>query len=777
MKTNSPRFTHLHLHSVYSLLDGAIRIPDLMKYVKQQGMDSVAITDHGNMFGAVDFYESAKKEGIKPIIGCEVYVAAGSRKEKRQVNKIADGGNYHLVLLAKNKKGYKNLIKLSSIAYKEGFYKKPRIDYEILSEYSEGLVGLTACLGGEVNRKLVEGENQKAENLAGKLNEILGKNNFFLEIQDHGIPEQKIVSKGAVEISKKLGIPLVLTNDSHFLRKEDQKAQDIMLRIQMNKKIDEEMAFSFNSNFYVKSPKEMQAIYPELPEAFHNASVISDMVNLDMEFGHPLLPDFQTPDNMTLSDYLYKLSQEGLQKKFNGNSIPKHYIDRLNSELKTINAMGFAGYFLIVADFIRFAKEQSIPVGPGRGSAAGSLVAMSLGITDIDPIQYNLLFERFLNPSRKEMPDIDIDFCRDKREVVYDYVIKKYGEDHVSQIITFGTLSAKAVVKDVARVLGFSFSDINMITKNFPDTLGSSLEDVLSESELVRSFFQKGEKEKLLIDVAKVLEGIPRNAGKHAAGVVIGPQALDEIIPLAFDTKSRSIITQFEKEALEKSGLVKIDFLGLKNLTVIQKCLEEIKKRHSINVDIHSIPIDDAKTYKMLQEGKTKGVFQLENAGITKMLKRAKPTSFDDIVACIALYRPGPLQSGMTEEYIQCKIGNKSIDVIHEDITPILKETLGTIVYQEQVMIISQIISDFSMSKADDLRKAMGKKKYDIVAKLKKDFIEGGLKNGHKREFLENLYDKLSDFVSYCFNKSHSVSYGMITYQTAYLKANYPVEF
>ncbi|MDH5717886.1 MAG: DNA polymerase III subunit alpha [Spirochaetia bacterium] len=769
-------FVHLHLHSVYSLLDGAIGIKDLVSHVKSLGMDSVAVTDHGNMFGAIEFYSEAVKNNIKPIIGCEFYIAP-SRFEKKSKDDVNDGGAYHFVLLAKNKTGYKNLIKLSSKAYIEGFYKKPRIDYKLLSEYSEGLVGLSGCLAGEINRKILRKESSEALNLAVRLNEILGKGNFYLELQKHGIADQEIAAKGLIEIHKKTGIPLVVSNDAHFLRKEDRDAQDIMLRIQMQKKIDEPMTLGFNQEFYVKSGDEMRNLFPEFPEAASNTRLIADMINLEMQFDTPLLPDFKTPDGISLADYLDKLSFDGLKKRFNGREIPAAYTERLKTELSVIHKMGFEGYFLIVSDFISYAKNSNIPVGPGRGSAAGSMTAYCLEITNIDPIRYGLLFERFLNPSRNEMPDIDIDFCRDKREDVINYVVNKYGVDHVSQIITFGTLSAKAVIKDVARVMGFDFSEINALCKNIPDTPGLSLENAISESNEAKQFFSRGEKEKKLWHTAKTLEGVPRNSGKHAAGIVIAPCALDEIIPLAVDTKTGSVISQFEKGSLEKAGLVKMDLLGLKNLTIIQKTIDEIKKRRGIKVEIDKLPLDDKAVYELLQKGKTKGIFQVENSGMTKMLKRAKPQKFEDIIACVALYRPGPLQSGMTEEYIKRRNGEVKVTYPHKDLEPILNETYGTIVYQEQVMMISRVVGGFSMAEADTLRKAMGKKKMDVMEKLKAQFTDGAKKKGHNEKWASQLFDMMAEFGKYGFNKSHSAAYGLITYQTAYLKAHYPVEF
>ena len=772
-----PAFTHLHLHSVYSLLDGAIRIKDLVQHVKNLGMRSVAVTDHGNMFSTIEFYEEARKHGIKPIIGCEFYVAPGSRKEKKMIEKLADGQAYHLILLAKNKQGYKNMIQLASKAYTEGFYRKPRIDYELLSQHTDGLVCLTACLAGEVNRRLYQQKTTEAHDLSGHLNELFGQGNFFLEIQDHGIPEQKEVARGAFEIHKRTGIPLVLTNDSHFLKRNDQKAQDIMLRIQMGKKEEDELEFGFNEEFYVKSSEEMKALYPDIPEAYSNTQKIDEMIELELDFGHPILPDYKTPNGESLAEYLEIKVTNGLEKRFEGKTLPESYIQRKDFELDVIRKMGYEGYFLIVADFIEFARSQHIPVGPGRGSAAGSLVAYGLGVTDVDPLEYNLLFERFLNPSRNEMPDIDIDFCRDRREEIINYVIEKYGETHVSQIITFGTLSAKAVIKDVARVLGYSFQEINPLTKNIPDLPGLSLKEAIEYAPTAKDFFTSGEKEKMFWQVALSLEGIPRNAGKHAAGVVIAPQPLDEIIPLAVDNSTGSVVSQFEKDTLEKVGLVKMDFLGLKNLTVIESAIQEIKKRKGLDLDMSRIPLDNKNVFSLLQKGYTKGIFQVEKSGITTLLIRAKPEKFDDIVACIALYRPGPLQSGMAEEYIKRKNGEIPVSYPHESLETILKDTFGTIVYQEQVMLIAQIISGFSMSDADTLRKAMGKKKMDVMAKMKEQFVAGAKEKNFDEKWSGELFDMLSKFGEYGFNKSHSVAYGLITYQTAYLKANYLIEF
>ncbi|MBV6493437.1 MAG: DNA polymerase III subunit alpha [Turneriella sp.] len=790
-------FTHLHLHSTYSLLDGAIRPKELVKKVKELGMKSVAITDHGNMFAAIEFYEAAKAEGIKPIIGYEAYVAPGSRFEKRLQDDLVDGRAYHLILLAKDQEGYKSLIKLASKAYTEGLYYKPRIDYELLAEYSKGLIGTTACLAGEVNRLIYRQKMDKAKELAGRLNEILGKGNFFLEIQNHGIPEQIEVTKGALQLSKELEIPLVLTNDSHFLTRADQKAQEVMLRIQMNKKMSDPLEFGFNDEFYVKSPEEMFRLYPELPQAFHQTTEIAEMCNFEFEFGAPLLPDFEIPlahgsargrtgmpalsavegdGGAALRSYFLTEAKAGLERRMGGNVSEEHR-KRLEYELGVIENMGFEGYFLIVADFINYAKRNNIPVGPGRGSAVGSLVAYSLGITDLDPLKYDLLFERFLNPSRKEMPDIDVDFCRDRREEVIKYVVQKYGEDHVSQIITFGTLSAKAVIKDVARVLGVDYQLINALSKNLPDKPGTSLEEAVAASPEIQKYFEQGEKERELFNIAKRLEGMPRNAGKHAAGVVIAPRPLDDIVPLAKDSKTDSVVTQFDMNLLPKVGLVKMDFLGLKNLTIIQHAVEEIERRRGIKIDIQNLPLDDEKTYQLLSHGKTRGVFQVESTGITKLLMQAKPRVFEDIVAIVALYRPGPLESGMTESYVKRKNGEMRVEYPHASLEPILKDTYGTFVYQEQIMLASQIVGGFTLAEADTLRKAMGKKKVDVMEKMKAQFVAGAKEKNHKEKWASELFDNMAEFAKYGFNKSHSAAYGLITYQTAYLKVNYTIEF
>lgn len=776
MKVND--FAHLHLHTTYSMLDGAIRIPELMKHVKDLGMTSVAMTDHGNMFGAIEFYKEAKKQGIKPIIGCEFYVSA-NRSQEVEMEQIPDGNAYHLVLLAKNKQGYQNLIKLASKSYTEGFYKKARIDYDVLSKYNEGLICLTACLAGEVQRKVLEGKEDKALALAGKLHEMFRREDFYLEIQRHGIDDQEKVARAHIEFSKRTGIPLILTNDSHFLHKEDQSAQDILLRIGLQKKIDEELRFGFNQEFYVKSPQEMARLFPEIPEAFHNTLEVRDKVNLDFEFDNPLLPDFDVPEGYNAESYLEMLVEEGIRKRY--PSITKEIRERVNFEMETIRSMHFAGYFLIVQDYINFARRAGIPVGPGRGSAAGSIVSYAIGITNIDPIRYNLLFERFLNPDRKDMPDVDTDFCVEKREEVIRYIKDKYGENRVGQIVTFGSLAAKAALKDVARVLNISFSESNEISKAFPKKLGMSIEEAVEMSADLKGFRQKSEINQKLFHIASRLEGNYRQPGRHAAGVVISPSPLDDIVPLSTvaekGKKTRSVVTQYDKNQLESVGLIKMDILGLKNLTTIDYACKLIEKRHGHTIDLDTIPLDDSKTYTLLRKANTLGVFQLESTGITDLVARSQVSTFEEIVALIALYRPGPMDSGMLQEYLDRKSGKQKVVYPHADCEPILKETYGVAVYQEQVMSISRVIGGFSMGESDMLRKAMAKKKLDLMAELKQKFISGAIARGHGEKFATELFELLEKFGGYGFNKSHSVAYAMITYHTAYLKANYPTEY
>ncbi len=777
------QFAHLHLHTSYSLLDGAIRINDLMKQTKALGQTAVAMTDHGNMFGAIEFYKAAVKEGIKPIIGCEFYVAPGDRFIKKTADRIADGGNYHLILLATNRAGYRNMMKLASRSYTEGYYRKPRIDYDLLAQNSEGLVCLTACLAGEVQRKLLQGKDDEASRLAGHLKEVFGPERFFLEIQNHGLPEDQLVTRGNLEIARRQGVQLALTNDAHFLTRGDHAAQDILLRINQKKTMDDELHFGFNPEFYVKSAAEMYALFPEIPEAFHNTARIAEMVDLDFSFGNPLLPRFDVPADHTLDSYLRELALRGLESRYPGQ-VNDAVRKRFEFEYETIVKMDFSGYFLIVQDFINWAKQNGIPVGPGRGSAAGSIISYALGITDIDPLRYNLLFERFLNPDRNEMPDIDVDFCTERRDLVINYVRAKYGDDHVGQIITYGTMAAKACLKDVARVLNIPFAEANEISKKFPDVLNISIEEAMESSKELRDYADSGDIQKKLFTVAKTLEGNARHTGIHAAGVVISPEPLEEIVPMAtvaqkgVDAKdqSRVPVTQYDKDSLESVGLVKMDFLGLRNLTVIDHAVRSIESRTGIRIDLSNLP-DDEKTYRLLQKGDVAGVFQLESAGMREFVLKTRPSRFEDIVALIALFRPGPLQAGMADSFINRKNGREKVTYPDPALQDVLQDTYGVIVYQEQVMLISRIIGGFTPGESDALRKAMGKKIHEKMEQMRVKFVEGAVRLGFKEKFAADLYELMAQFASYGFNKSHSAAYAAIVYQTAYLKANYPTDY
>jgi DNA polymerase-3 subunit alpha len=775
-------FAHLHLHTTYSLLDGAIRIPDLMKYCKENGMTSVAMTDHGNMFGAIQFYKEAVKQGIKPIIGNEFYISPGGRFEKRDMEKLADGNNYHLILLAQNNTGYQNLIKLTSRSYTEGFYRKPRIDYELLEQHSEGVVCLTACLGGEVQNKILHGKEQEAAALAGKLSEIFGKDRFFLEIQNHGMPEERTAALGNIEIAKRHGIKLALTNDSHFLRREDHVAQDILLRINQKKTVEDPTSFSFTPDFHVKTPQEMFQLFPEHPEAFYNTLEIAGMVDLNFKFGNPLLPRFEVPEGYTLDSYMHHLAFEGLKVRY--GTITPQVQERFDFEFSVIQKMDFAGYFLIVQDFINYAKRSNIPVGPGRGSAAGSIISYALGITDLDPIRYGLLFERFLNPDRKEMPDIDVDFCVERREEVIAYVRQKYGQDRVGQIITYGTMAAKACLKDVARVLNIPFQESNDISKMFPEVLGITIEEALQQSKELRTYSERGDVQKQLFKVALRLEDNVRHTGVHAAGVVIAPAPLEELVPLATvaakdesGEAQRVLVTQYDMTALAEVGLVKMDFLGLRNLTVLHKTVEGVEKRTGKRIDLLTLPLDDEKTYRLLQKADLKGVFQLETSpGMRDFCIRIVPKRFEDLIDLIALYRPGPLQSGMAESYIKRRKGQERVTVPHPDLKEVLEDTFGVMIYQEQVMLISRKIGGFTPGESDALRKAMGKKIHEKMQEMKSKFVNGAKQKGHTEAFASDLFDSMAEFASYGFNKSHSAAYALIVYQTAYMKANYPTD-
>ncbi len=765
-------FVHLHTHTDYSMLDGAITVDRLIKKVSEFGMPAIAVTDHGNMFCAIEFYKKANSAGVKPIIGEEFYVAPDSR-HSREGGK-GRGGNtaYHLVVLAQNNTGYQNLMKLSSIAYTEGFYYKPRIDFEILKEYSEGLIVSSACIAGQIPSLVIGGRYEEARELAGRYKELFGRDRFYLELQYHGLKEQKTANEGLIKIASELDIPLIATNDAHYLNREDAYSHEVLLCAQTGKTMSDENRMRFSTEeFYLKSLDEMRVLFSEYPDALFNTCKIADMVDVKLNLGNPVLPNFEVPEGFDLNSYLRHLVEEGARKYY-GDVLSDEVRKRIDYELSVIANMDFPGYFLIVWDFINYARSQGIPVGPGRGSAAGSIVSYCLGITSLDPLKYNLLFERFLNPDRIEMPDMDLDFCADRREEVIDYVKEKYGYDHVSQIITFNKMKAKAVVKDVARALDIPFSEANEISKFIEeDTLGKSLEKSPELKKMASS--QEGRE---LLDISLKLEGLSRSAGKHAAGVVISKGPLTDYVPLYRD-KDGSISSQYEKTTLEEAGLVKMDFLGLKNLTIIDSCLKLIEKHEGVKVDISNIPLDDQKTYALLQRADTKGVFQLESTGMQNIIRRLGPTEFEDIIAIVALYRPGPLGSGMTDDFIERKKNSSLVKYPHDCLEPVLKDTLGVIVYQEQVMLISQLFAGFTLPEADKLRKAMGKKKMDIINALEEKFLAGAKKNDMDVNLAQDLYDSIKKFGEYGFNKSHSAAYALVTYQTAYLKAHFRTEY
>ena len=783
-------FIHLHLHTQYSLLDGAIRHDDLFTLAKEYKMPALAMTDHGNMFGAVEFYEKASHYGIKPIIGCETYVAPGSRFD-RTINNIGkEGGegeaSFHLILLVKNTKGYRNLCKLLSSAYLEGFYYKPRIDKELLKANNEGLIALSSCLHGEIPYLLNKGNREKALKAAEEYKAIFDNNRFYLELQDNKLPEQKKVNEGLLEISKKLNIPLVATNDCHYLRREEARAHDILVCIQTGKTINSTDRLKFRTDeFYFKSPKEMELSFSAYPEAIKNTIEIAERCNLELKLKEHHLPVFPVPDNGDIDVFFEHQARQGLEKRLKslhdkGEDVESqrwHYYERLEKEIKVVKAMGFPGYFLIVADFIDFAKRSDIPVGPGRGSAAGSLVAYALGITNLDPIKHNLLFERFLNPDRISLPDIDIDFCIEGRDDVIKYVSEKYGKDNVSQIITFGQMKAKAVIRDVGRAMDMPYSDVDKIAKLVPNVLNITIEDAVKQEVRLKELIDKDARVRDLIDVAKTLEGLPRHASTHAAGVVISNKPLIEYLPLYKGPKEEVVTTQYPMKDVEKIGLVKFDFLGLKTLTVIDKVVKLLKSNKNIELDIDNLILDDAETYKLLSSGDTDGIFQLESSGIKELLRKLKPETFEDVMSVVALYRPGPLQSGMVDDFIKRKHGKAQIKYELPQLKDMLANTYGVIVYQEQVMEIAKVLAGFSPGDADVLRKAMGKKLPEEMVIQREKFIEGAKKNKVPQPKAEKIFDLMANFAGYGFNKSHSAAYALIAYQTAYLKAHYPVEF
>lgn len=776
-------FVHLHLHTSYSLLDSSIRHSALFKRAQEFGMPAVAMTDHGNMFGAVEFYNAARKHGIKPIIGCEVYVAPESRHEKTSKDNLRDA-SYHLILLSENEKGYKNLLKLVTKGYLEGFYYKPRIDKELLAEYSEGLIALSSCVRGEVAHNVNRENVPRAIKVAAQYAEIMGEDNFFLELQNHQLENQDRINKEIIGIGKKLGLPVVATNNCHYIDREDFRAHEILLCLQTGKTISDPYRMQYPADeFYFKSPKEMIALFKETPEAIENTLKIAERCELELEFGKLNLPEYPIPESYTLETYLDERSREGLKKRFSelaGRKIEfdrEIYEKRLDRELGIINKMGYPGYFLIVWDFIHYAKKNGIPVGPGRGSAAGSVVAYALEITDIDPLQYGLLFERFLNPERVSMPDIDIDFCMDGRDEVIKYVTEKYGgNQNVTQIITFGSMNAKGVIRDVGRVLDMPYGEVDKLAKLVPNKLNITLNDAFKEEKQFDKLRKENTNVDELLNIAKNLEGLQRHCSTHAAGVVISSKALTEFCPL-YKGGNDDVVTQYAMGSVEMLGLLKMDFLGLRTLTVIDNALKMIKQSQNVELDIGAIPLDDPATFKLLCDAKTLGVFQLESSGMRDLLKKLKPDDFEDIIALLAMYRPGPLESGMVDDYVKRKHGTMEEKYDLPQLESILKETHGVILYQEQVMKIASVLAGFSMGDADLLRRAMGKKKAEEMAAQREKFMTGSQEKKVDGKKSKKIFDLLEKFAGYGFNKSHSTAYSQISYQTAYLKAHYPLEF
>lgn len=765
-------FAHLHVHTEYSLLDGAARIKSLVKAAKEKGFEEIAITDHGVMYGVIDFYKAAQKEGIKPVIGCEVYVAPRTMRDKEARK---DQSQYHLVLLAENNIGYRNLVYIVSCAFTEGFYYKPRVDAELLAAHSEGIIALSACLAGEIPTFIMEGDYQKAKETALKYNQIFGKGNFFLELQDHGIPEQKIVNETVIKLSRETGIPLVATNDIHYIEKADAAAHDVLLCIQTGKTLQDENRLRFATDeFYLKTEEEMRRLFPFAEESISNTKEIAQRCNVEFEFGHLHLPEYQVPEGYSLDSYLEKQCRERLHLRF--PEPDETIMKRLEYELGVIRQMGFSGYFLIVADVIQYAKGIGIPVGPGRGSAAGSLVAYVLGITELDPLKYDLLFERFLNPERVTMPDIDTDYCFERRQEVIDYICQKYGNDHVAQIAAFGTMAAKAAIRDVGRVMGVPYPEVDKISKMVPYEAGITIEKALEISSELQRNYNENDTVKRIIDMAIAIEGLPRHSSTHAAGLVIAHEPLTTYAPLQ-KTSEGAVTTQFPMSIVEELGLLKMDILGLRTLTVIGDALERIKEIHGIDLDLSALPLDDHASYEMLSRGEAIGVFQLESSGMRTILKNLRPERFEDLIALVALYRPGPLGSGMVEDFIARKHGEVPVEYPHPALEALLEETYGVILYQEQVMRIASELAGFSLGKADLLRRAMGKKKPEIIAAQRADFLEGAKKNNVEPETAGKIFDLMAHFAGYGFNKSHSAAYALITFQTAYLKAHYPVEF
>mgnify|MGYP000439939052 FL=1 len=771
-------FAHLHVHTEYSLLDGSNKIKEYVSRVKELGMNSAAITDHGVMYGVIDFYREARKQGIKPILGCEVYVAPNSRFDRETAG--GESRYHHLVLLAENNTGYANLMKIVSRGFTEGYYYKPRVDKDLLRQYHEGIIALSACLAGEVQRYLSRGLTEEAKKVALEYQDIFGKGNFFLEMQDHGIPEQQLVNQRQIQLSKETGIELVVTNDIHYTYAEDAKPHDILLCIQTGKKLDDENRMRYEGGqYYVKSPQEMEALFPYAKQALENTQKIADRCEVEIEFGVTKLPKYDVPDGMTSWEYLNKLCWEGLEKHYGAPS--RELKERLRYELDTIRSMGYVDYFLIVWDFIKYAKDHGIAVGPGRGSAAGSIVSYCLEITNIDPIRYQLLFERFLNPERVTMPDIDVDFCFERRQEVIDYVVRKYGKDRVVQIVTFGTLAARGVIRDVGRVMDLPYAFVDSIAKMIPQELNITIDKALQMNPELRKTYENDPQVKLLIDMCKRLEGLPRHSSMHAAGVVIGQKEIDDFVPLS-RASDGSITTQFTMTTLEELGLLKMDFLGLRTLTVIQNAVQLAKSKNP-ELDMDQIDYNDKQVLSYIGTGKTDGIFQLESGGMKGFMKELKPNSLEDIIAGISLYRPGPMD--FIPQYIRGKNDAGSITYDCPQLEPILAPTYGCIVYQEQVMQIVRDLAGYTLGRSDLLRRAMSKKKGDVMQKERQIFVYGDeengvpgcIKNGIDEKTANKIYDEMIDFAKYAFNKSHAAAYAVVSYQTAYLKYYYPVEY
>lgn len=774
-------FVHLHVHTMYSLLDGAGRLDKIMEKAKELGMSSIAITDHGVMYGVVDFYKQAKKYGIKPVIGCEVYVAARGMEDR---DPKQDSDQYHLVLLAKNETGYKNITNIVSLGFVKGFYYKPRVDMEVLRQYSEGIIAMSACLAGSVQQFILKGNYQRAKEEALAYLNIFGEGNFYLEIQDHGIREQALINQEMVRMSRETGIPLVATNDVHYISREDAQAHDVLLCVQTGKTVDDENRMKFQTDeFYIKSPEEMYELFKYAPEAIDNTVDIANRCNVDFTFGHIHLPKFDVPAGYTSDAYLKHLCETGMAKRYD---IINHELrERMSYELGVIEKMGYADYYLIVWDYVRYAKEKGIMVGPGRGSGAGSIVAYAIGITDIDPIKYNLIFERFLNPERISMPDFDVDFCYERRQEVIDYVVEKYGKDRVAQIITFGTMAARAAIRDVGRALNMSYAQVDSVAKKIPMELGMTIDKALNVNIELKNLYEEDEEIKKLIDMSKALEGMPRHASTHAAGVVIAKEAVTNYVPLQMNEDV--ITTQYPMTTLEELGLLKMDFLGLRTLTVIRDTLEIIRKQGMEAPDLINIDYSDSKVYNMICEGETYGVFQLESGGMTQFMKELKPNCIEDIIAGVSLYRPGPMDQ--IPRYIKNKHNPELVKYLHPKLEPILSVTYGCTIYQEQVMQVFRELGGYSMGRSDLVRRAMSKKKADVMAKEKENFINGicddegnvtvpgCIRNGIDKDTAEKIFDEMAEFAKYGFNKSHAAAYAVISYQTAWLKYHYPVQF